>query len=119
MSYIPGPMYKTRFSELRFTMIAHGCWRFVDVMEPDNPALVGSSYPTREQLVANIERFAAEYGCEGADKTLRQTTAPEILDRAIITLVLDALYAALPDVGKDTTRKVSEAITALEKLGAR
>jgi hypothetical protein len=69
---IDGKLYKTRFTEIGFTLNWPGDWRFVDLSDAqdgnkDNMHCVGQSYPTKEQLIANIERYAAEYGCEGAN----------------------------------------------------
>ena len=70
---IHGKLYKTRFSEIGFTLNSPGDWRFVDLSDAqdgnkDNMHCVGTSYPTREQLLLNVERYAAEYGCDGANK---------------------------------------------------
>lgn len=91
MSYFPNKLHKTRFAELRFTMIEPGCWSFVDV-SADDPAKVGSHYPTKEQLLSNLERYAAEFGCNGA------APSAKIPDAILIGTLLDALTSALPFV---------------------
>ena len=68
---IHGKLNKTRFSEIGFTLNYPGDWRFVDLTSAadgnkDNMHCIGASYPTKEQLMLNIERYAAEYGCDGA-----------------------------------------------------
>lgn len=68
---IHGKLHKTRFSEIGFTMCAPGLWRFVDITEAtdgdkNKMHVIGREYPTKEQLLLNVERYAAEYGCEGA-----------------------------------------------------
>ena len=68
---IHGKLFKTRFSEIGFTLNAPGNWRFVDLSESatdkDKMHCIGQAYPTKEQLMLNIERYAAEYGCDGAN----------------------------------------------------
>ena len=65
---------KTRFDELRFHQPFPGVWRFVDAEDRD----VGPQYATRAELLADLERYAAEYGCVGAvdvNATLRARVA--------------------------------------------
>jgi len=69
---ITGKLHKTRFKEIGFTMSEPGRWRFVDITDAqdgnkDHMHEIGTAYPTKEQLILNIERYAAEYGCEGAE----------------------------------------------------
>ena len=68
---IHGKLYKTRFTEIGFTMNSPGDWRFVDLSESKTDKnqmhVIGASYPSKEQLLLNVERYAAEYGCEGAN----------------------------------------------------
>jgi hypothetical protein len=69
---IHGKLHKTRFTEIGFTMVEPGCWQFVDLTDApdgdkDKMHQIGQHYPTKEQLMLNIERYAAEYGCEGAN----------------------------------------------------
>jgi hypothetical protein len=70
---IDGILYKTRFSEIGFTMVEPGFWRFVDLSDAqdgnkDRMHAIGVSYATKAELLANVERYAAEYGCEGSNK---------------------------------------------------
>ena len=65
---------KTRFDEIRFHQPFPGVWRFVDADDRD----VGPQYATRAELLADLERYAAEYGCVGAvdvNATLRTRVA--------------------------------------------
>lgn len=69
---IHGILHKTRFSELGFTLNSAQDWRFVDLSDAqdgnkNNMHCVGASYPSKEQLLLNLERYAAEYGCDGAN----------------------------------------------------
>lgn len=63
--YIPGPVQRTRFPELAFQHRGDH-WRFLDmndVPQGADPAGIGPQYPTRAALVADVERYAAVYGC--------------------------------------------------------
>ena len=69
---IHGTLYKTRFTEIGFTLNSPGDWRFVDLSDAqdgnkDHMHCVGASYATKAELLASVERYAAEYGCEGAN----------------------------------------------------
>ena len=69
---IHGTLYKTRFTEIGFTLNSPADWRFVDLSDAqdgnkDHMHCVGASYPTKAELLASVERYAAEYGCEGAN----------------------------------------------------
>ena len=93
---IDGKLYKTRFAEIGFTLNSPGDWRFVDLSDAQdgnkaNMHCIGASYPTREQLLSNVERYAAQYGCEGASKP---TPPAEVLARIAKThLYIDTLEA--------------------------
>jgi hypothetical protein len=71
-------IFKTQFAELGFTHVTGtqvgagnhrqiSEWRFVD-LTGEKPALVGAYYPTREMLIADLPRYAYDYGCNGASK---------------------------------------------------
>lgn len=81
---IHGTLHKTRFTEIGFTLNSPGDWRFVDLSDAqdgnkDHMHCVGASYPTKEQLLLNVERYAAEYGCDGADMPNVQTPPDALL----------------------------------------
>ena len=83
---IHGKLYKTRFTEIGFTMNSPGDWRFVDLSDAqdgnkNNMHCIGASYPSKEQLLLNVERYAAEYGCEGANKPNVQTPPEALLQQ--------------------------------------
>jgi hypothetical protein len=60
-------IYRTRFLELGYHNWGPGHWRFLDLSDPDGrPADVGPVYPTRAELLADLQRYAAERGCMGA-----------------------------------------------------
>lgn len=52
-------MTRTRFEGLSYTKDAHNLWRIVD---EDGERRVGPQYFTRAELLADLERYAAEYG---------------------------------------------------------
>ena len=69
---IIGTLHKLRFSEIGYTLNSPGDWRFVDLSDAqdgnkDHMHCVGASYATKAELLASVERYAAEYGCEGAN----------------------------------------------------
>ena len=69
---IHGKLYKTRFTEIGFTLNSPGDWRFVDLSDAqdgnkDHMHCIGASYATKAELLASVERYAAEYGCDGAN----------------------------------------------------
>ena len=84
---IHGTLYKTRFTEIGFTLNSPGDWRFVDLSDAqdgnkDHMHCVGASYATKAELLASVERYAAEYGCDGASKP---TPPDELLARIVWT----------------------------------
>ena len=51
---------KTRFKELGYISDAPGLWRIVDM---DGQARVGPQYTSLSELLADLERFATQFGC--------------------------------------------------------
>ena len=83
---IHNKLYKTRFTEIGFTLNSPGDWRFVDLSDAqdgnkDHMHCIGASYPTKEQLLLNVERYAAEYGCDGANRPNVQTPPDALLQQ--------------------------------------
>lgn len=61
--YIPGPIQRTRFPELAYQHRGDH-WRILDMGDaPERESGIGPQYPTRAALVADLERYAAVYGC--------------------------------------------------------
>jgi hypothetical protein len=56
-------VYKTRFKELGYCHSLSGEWRIV-AREEDPPAAVGPMYRSRVELLCDLERYAAIYGCK-------------------------------------------------------
>jgi hypothetical protein len=63
----------TRFKGLGYMMLVPGCWRIVDLeqtkynADPMNaPSCTGPAYKTKAELLADLNRFATDYGAEAA-----------------------------------------------------
>ena len=52
---------KTRYPELMYRQAFPGVWRFVG-----DGCDIGPHYASKSELLADLDRFAAEYGCDGA-----------------------------------------------------
>jgi hypothetical protein len=111
---------KTRFDEIRFHQPFPGVWRFVDAEDRD----VGPQYATRAELLADLERYAAEYGCVGAvdvNATLRARVAK--LEEALRATLyaLQSECATRGDAwiarasGDDWTDEINAASAALDR----
>lgn len=65
-------VHKTRFSELGYWNVPSSpgegpsFWQCVD-LTGDKPAQVGTQYATKAELLANLEVYATEYGCDNAN----------------------------------------------------
>lgn len=58
---------KTRFPELGYEQHAPGLWRIIAL---DTGSAVGPHYPSKTELLADLERYAQEYGCPDAARPL-------------------------------------------------
>lgn len=58
-------IHRTRYPELGYQQVDTNLWRFVDMTTIGN-ANIGGGYPTRAELLADLPRYAYEFGCEGA-----------------------------------------------------
>lgn len=56
-------MRKTRYSELGYDNFGPGLWRIINV---ETGSETGQHYKTKAELLADLDRFAAEFGCSGA-----------------------------------------------------
>lgn len=52
-------MNPTRFKELGYVKVAPGLWRIVS---REDGAAIGPHYPSKAELMADLERYAIEYG---------------------------------------------------------
>ena len=59
----PMVINKTRFVGMGFAHVAPGLWRFVDM---ETGQCVGAHYKRKDELLADLTRYATEYGCETA-----------------------------------------------------
>lgn len=60
------PTHRTRFPELGFQHRGDH-WRIVDLNDCPDPAMpsgIGPYYRSRAELLADLERFAASFGCQ-------------------------------------------------------
>lgn len=76
----PGHIIETRFDELGYFHstgvqiggAGHGRrvdnWRFVDLSDSSSVAQIGPEYKSRAELLADLDRYAAEYGCKLATR---------------------------------------------------
>lgn len=53
---------KTRYHELTYHQAFRGLWRIIG----PQGAEIGPHYASKAELLADLDRFAAEYGCDGA-----------------------------------------------------
>jgi hypothetical protein len=71
VSSIP-TVHKTRFSELGYWHVPSSpgegpsFWQCVD-LTGEKPAQIGTQYATKAELLANLEAYATEYGCDNAN----------------------------------------------------
>lgn len=103
-------IFRTRFSELGYQQVDTDLWRFVDF---DTKGNVGGGYPSKTELLADLPRFAYQFGCKGAEPPLsplakkvrcsvirecitalrhKRDTHPVSLDEKTLTLVFDLLH---------------------------
>lgn len=91
-------VFSTRFAELGFINQEPGLWRFVDKQNPISTspygfATIGPQYATKAELLADLSRFATEYGCNGSidpHNTFRAVDAFEYTDAYRNSLPLPA-----------------------------
>lgn len=55
----------TRFAELVYRYDGHQLWRVYDATD-GSPRAVGPHYRSQLELLADLPRYAREWGCEGA-----------------------------------------------------
>jgi hypothetical protein len=55
-------IHKTRFPELGYVHDGPALWRIVDLTDA-RPSRIGPLYPSRAELLADLQRYAEQYGC--------------------------------------------------------
>lgn len=65
-------MTPTRFAELGYEQHGPKLWR---VVTTDTGSAVGPQYATKAELLADLERYAADYGCALAHKPVAENAA--------------------------------------------
>ena len=53
----------TRFPELGYRQDGPGLWR-IYALDDGRESAVGPFYPTKAELLADLDRYAREYGCQ-------------------------------------------------------
>jgi len=93
-------LHKTQFAELAFTKIEDGLWMFVDVTDSSEDgrwyAQVGAHYPTRETLLADLQHYAAEFGCANARKESTLSEVAEKVRSIKVHRVHSTIFIPLP-----------------------
>ena len=98
---------RTRYTELGYRKDGPNLWR---ICATDDGSAVGPHYRTKAELLADLERFAAEFGCEDA-----QAAALEAQE--LIETLLKALHGALESPCHRIRRRIREAIITAEDAG--
>lgn len=58
----------TRYKELGYRRDGIYLWRIYDITTPRREAAIGPLYRTKAELLADLDRFGAAFGAEGASK---------------------------------------------------
>ena len=62
VGYSANTVRPTRFAELGYRNDGPGVWRIYDVTEA-REAAIGPIYRSKTELLADLQRYATEYGC--------------------------------------------------------
>lgn len=69
----------TRWRELGYMMLAPRCWRIVDLEQTkynacrhNTPSCVGPVYLTKAELLADLTRYATDFGATPSEKPLTE-----------------------------------------------
>lgn len=55
---------RTRFPELGYEKHDAALWRIMDLTDSGRAAAVGPHYRSKSELLADLDRYAAEFGCD-------------------------------------------------------
>jgi hypothetical protein len=64
--------HATRYSELEYANVYYDDWRFINVK---TNCVIGPRYDTKDDLFADLDRFAFEFGCNGAPRPMDTVNA--------------------------------------------
>ena len=70
---------QTRYQAFGYRQDGPSLWRVYDITDLDSPAAVGPQYRTKGELLADLQRYAEEYGCDSW--TRQQLTAGSMRER--------------------------------------
>lgn len=88
----------TRFPELQYERQAVDLWRILDATG-DVPRAVGPQYKTKAELLADLERFAAEFGCAGASAGASKVVGGQPVSKLngiVVSRVGRSIFVPLP-----------------------
>lgn len=106
---------KTRYRELMYRQAFPGVWRFVG-----DGCDIGPQYPTKAELLADLDRFAAEYGCDGAlDEASALRTRVAKLEAALRAAIGDVELSAASARARATYEHVTANTRLAEELDTR
>lgn len=75
----PFPARPTRYKELGYRKDGPMLWRICD-LTGERAQAVGAYYATKAELLADLDRYAAEYGCDGTTHAAPTSDAKSPLD---------------------------------------
>jgi len=101
----------TRFEELGYRQDGPNLWRIYDIMDPDSPGAVGPHYKTKAELLADLEDYAAGFGCAGATSTI----SPRVVE--VVKGLMEIAETAMPDTYFQTDSRVEAARKLLAGRG--
>jgi len=109
-------MNKTRYKTLGYRQDAPGLWRFYDLAD-NREAAVGPHYTSKAELLADLTRYAADYGLEPSSTTYQKPVADESIYSHLMRL---ANYctdrAGQQDPNVETRAALSEMAAKLKRL---
>ena len=98
-------MTKTRYAELAYRNDGPGLWRIVTT---EDGAAVGPQYGTKAELLADLERYAKDYGCEGPPAQLSRQDR-EMIDGKCVDLWNTVFHDLDAEYGGDISGRMAQA----------
>ncbi len=107
------PKYrKTRYHEMLYAQFGPEHWQCVT---SEDLSQVGPIYPTKAELLRNLDRYCAQYGCEGAAEIAWPNVELEEAQREKLTEIAQEIYelgiahennsAWIRDIGKQAGKE--------------